>query len=70
MLRISILLYKLKEVTHSYVLLCFGTSKNCSYHHISATRCLLELRFESKCNISNGQVIYIEKSKLNVNYVT
>ena len=34
--------------------------------HISATRYPIEMEFESKCNILNGQVIYIEKSKLNI----
>ena len=36
--------------------------KNC----ISGTRCLIEMGFGSKFNISNGQVIYIEKSKLKI----
>ena len=34
--------------------------------HISATRCLIEMRFGSKRSILNGQVIYIEKSILNI----
>ena len=34
--------------------------------HISATRCPIEMGFGSKCCIFNGQVIYIEKSKLNI----
>ena len=34
--------------------------------HISATRCPIEMGFGSKCSILNGQVIYIEKSKLNI----
>ena len=34
--------------------------------HISATRCPIQIRFESKCGILNKQVIYIEKSKLNI----
>ena len=36
---------------------CFWTSKNV---HISATRCLIEMGFGSKCSILNGQLIYIE----------
>ena len=44
-------------------LLCFWTSKN---FHISATRCLIEMGFRSKCNMLNEQVIYIEKSKFNI----
>ena len=34
--------------------------------HISATRCPIEMGFGLKCRILNGQVIYIEKSKLNI----
>ena len=34
--------------------------------HIFATRYLIEIGFGSKCCILNGQVIYIEKSKLNI----
>ena len=34
--------------------------------HISVTRCPIEMRFKSKCSILNGQVIYIEKSKLTI----
>ena len=34
--------------------------------HLSATRCPIELGFGSKCSILNGEVIYIEKSKLNI----
>ena len=41
----------------------FWTSKNV---HISATRCLIEMLFGSKCSILNGQTIYIEKSKFNI----
>ena len=41
----------------------FWTSKNV---HISATRCPIEMRFGSTCSILNGQVIYIEKSQLNI----
>ena len=42
---------------------CSGTSKNCS---IPATRCPTEMGFKSESCILNGQVLYIEKSKLNV----
>ena len=34
--------------------------------HISAARCLIEIGFGSKCSIFIGQVIYTEKSKLNI----
>ena len=34
--------------------------------HITATRCPIEIEFRSKCSILSGQVIYIEKSKLNI----
>ena len=60
---ILILSYRLKEVINSYVLYCFWIQRNI---HISATRCPIEMGFWSKCNILNGQVIYIEKSKLNI----
>ena len=53
---ILILSYRLKEVTNSYVLHCFWTSKN---FHIPATRCPIEMGFESKCT-SNRQMIYNE----------
>ena len=33
---------------------------------ISAARWLIEMMFESKCRILNGQVVYTEKSKLNI----
>ena len=33
---------------------------------ISATRCWIEMGFESKCSILNGKVIYIKKWKLNI----
>ena len=58
-----ILNYGLKEVTNSYVLHCFELQR---IVHISATRCQIEMGFGSKCSILYGQVIYIEKSKLNV----
>ena len=34
--------------------------------HISATKCPIEMEFGSKCSILNGQVVYVEKSKLNI----
>ena len=34
--------------------------------HISETTCPIEMGFGSKCSILNGQVNYIEKSKLNI----
>ena len=34
--------------------------------HISATRCPIEMGFESICIILNGQVMDIEKLKLNI----
>ena len=37
--------------------------KNCSYLR---NQCLIEMGFGLKCSILNGQVIYIEKSKLNI----
>ena len=33
---------------------------------ISATRCAIEMGFGTKCSILNGQMIYAEKSKLNI----
>ena len=33
---------------------------------VSAARCLIEIGFGSKCSIFIGQVIYTEKSKLNI----
>ena len=50
-------------MTNSYVFHCFLTSKNVC---ISATRCPIEMGFGSKCSILNGQVIFVEKSKLNI----
>ena len=51
---------RLKEVTNSYVLHCFELQKV----HIFATTCPIEMEFESKCSIFTGQVIYIEKIKI------
>ena len=44
--------------------LCFTLFVKLKNVHVSATRCLLEMGFGSKCSILNGRVIYIEKSKL------
>ena len=60
---ILILSYRLKEVTNSYVLPCFELQR---IVHISATRCPTEMGFGSQCRILNGQVIYVQKSKLNI----
>ena len=58
-----ILSHRLKEMTNSYVLLCFELQR---IVHISATRCLIKMGFGSQCRILNGQVIYVKKSKLNI----
>ena len=50
-------------MTNSYVLHCFELHR---IAHISSTICPIEMRFGSKCSDLNGQVIYIEKSKLNI----
>ena len=34
--------------------------------HIFATRCQIEMGFESKCSILNGQVVHVEKSKMKI----
>ena len=60
---ILILSYRLKQVINSYVLHYFWIWR---IVHISATRCLIEMGFGSKCSILNGQVIDIEKSELNI----
>ena len=60
---ILILSYRLKEVTNSFVLHCFELQR---ILHIFATTCPIEMGFGSKCSIFTGQVIYIEKSKLNI----
>ena len=60
---ILILNYRLKEMINSYVLHCFWIKR---IVHNSATRCPIEMGFGSKCSILNGQVIYFQKSKLNV----
>ena len=41
----------------------FLTLKNCSYR---CNQCSIEMGFESRCSILNGQVIYIEKTKLKI----
>ena len=58
-----ILSYRLKEVINSHVLHCFWLKR---IVHISATRCSIEMGFESRCSILNRQVIYIEKAKLKI----
>ena len=63
MSELLILSYRLKDVINSCVLHCFWIKR---IVHISATRCPIEMGFGSKCSILNGQVIYIEKSKLNI----
>ena len=60
---ILILSYRLKEVTNSDVLHCL---KNQRFAHISETRFRIVMGFGSKCRILNGQVDYIENSKLNI----
>ena len=60
---ILILSYRLQQLINSYVLHCFWIWR---IVHISATRCPIEMGFGSKCSILNGQVICIEKSKLNI----
>ena len=46
--------------------LCFTLFLIHRIGHISAARCLIEIGFGSKCSIFIGQVIYTEKSKLNI----
>ena len=58
-----ILRYRHKEVTNLYVLRCFKLQR---IVHFSATTCPIEMWLESKCSILYGQVIYIDKSKLNI----
>ena len=60
---ILILSYRLKEVTNSNVFHCL---KNQRFAHISGTRFWIVMGFGSKCRILNGQVDYIENSKLNI----
>ena len=63
MLLILILSYRLKEVTNSNVLHCLEIHK---FAHIFGTRFRIVMGFGSKCRILNGQVDYIENSKLNI----
>ena len=53
-------LYKLKEVTNSYVLHCLKMQR---IAHISGTRCRIVMAFGSKCSIWNAQVDYICQTK-------
>ena len=46
--------------------LCFTLFLIQRIGHISAARCVIEIGFGSKCSIFIGQVIYTEKSKLNI----
>ena len=50
-------------MTNSYVLHCLETQR---FAHISGTRFQIVMGFGSKCRILNGQVDYIENSKLNI----
>ena len=54
---ISILSYRLKEVTNSNVLYCLEIQR---FALISGTRFWIVMRFGSKFRILNGQVDYIE----------
>ena len=60
---ISILSYRLKEVTNSIVLHCLEIQR---FAHISGTRFRIVMGFESKCRILNGEVDNIENLKLNI----
>ena len=60
---ILILSYRRKEVTISNVLHCLEIQR---FAHISGTRFQIVMGFGSKCRILNGQVDYIENSKLNI----
>ena len=60
---ILLLSYRLKEVINSFALHCFWCKR---VVYISRTKCLIEIRFGSKCSILNGQWTYIEKSKLKI----
>ena len=55
--------FRLKEVANSNVLHCLKIQR---FTHISGIRCRIGMGFRSKCRISNGQVDYIENSKLNI----
>ena len=60
---ILIMSYRLKEVTNSNVLHCLEIQR---FAHISGTRSRIVMGFGSKCRSLNGQVDYIEISKLNI----
>ena len=60
---ILILSYRLKEATDSNVLLCLEIHR---FAHISGTRFGIVMGIGSKCRILNGEVDYIENSKLNI----
>ena len=55
--------YRLKDVTNSNVLHCLEIQR---FAHISGTRFWVVMGFGSKCMILNGQMNYIENSKLNI----
>ena len=63
---ILILSYRLKKVTNSNVLHCLEIQR---FAHISGTIFPIVMWFESTCRILNGQVDYIENSKLNIAYM-
>ena len=56
-----ILSYRLKQMTHSYVLQCFEIDK---IAHVSWTRCRIVMGYGSKCRIWYVQEGYIENSKI------
>ena len=60
---ISIFSYRPQEVTNSYLLLCFWTSLNWSY---LCNRMFNWDAVWARCSILNGQIIFVGKSKLNV----
>ena len=60
---ILILSYRLKEVTNSNVLQCLEIQR---FAHISGTRFRIVMEFGSNHGILNGQVDYVENSKLNI----
>ena len=63
MSQLLILSYRLKEVTNSNALHCLEIQR---FAYISGTRFRIVMGFGSKCRILNGQVDYIENSKLNI----
>ena len=60
---ILILSYRLKQVTNSMFYVVYELQR---IVHISTIRCPIEMGFESKCSILNGQMIHAEKSKLSI----